>query len=377
MDKIIGSEFEIKEISEDGVTFEGWANKAVVDDMGDMMKFDRVDMRRYEKNPIILYNHNRDLPIGRALDKKITEQGLWIKAKISNSKDPFVSYVRDLVKEGILKTLSIGFEPKQEQRNSDGVNEIKEWRLNEISVVTLPANIDAEFALTAKALAEKNGVDYQKFLSGELSVKSTDEENTDTPPPAPTTPPPADDPEDKGCNPDKKPKECKPEETPEGKAEGESIQECLSRKIPKLIQEGKPREQAIAIAMQMCSEEGKCNLSSLPKEDLEALFAHAKQVSAPMQQAVPDLEVAYSPMTDLLKSQLAMLGEILNTLRTVSTQLSALAKTEEAGENEDVPPATTTPPPEGSPETETEGDSLQKAVELSNRIKGIVGRLGL
>jgi HK97 family phage prohead protease len=206
---------EIKSVkAEDGgaVSIEGWANKAVVDDVGDLMDFSAVDMKRYEKNPILLYNHDRNLPIGKVVEAKVEKDGLWVKALISNSKDVVVSYVRDLVKEGILKTFSIGFEPKKEDRK-DGVNVIKEWRLNEISIVTLPANIEAEFAL-AKSLGEAKSLDEARALV----LKAME-------PPPPPTPPEGE--EDKPEN---------KEPTDEAK---NAFQECVSAKIPKLIEEGR------------------------------------------------------------------------------------------------------------------------------------------
>ena len=150
--KKLFSTFTIKaseDSSSDGdVIIEGWANKAVVDDVGDLLKFDQVDMTRFKKNPILFYNHDRSIPVGKVLEHKLTEAGLWVKAVISKSKDPIVSMVRDLVREGILKTFSIGFEVHEEKFNRElNYNEITKWKLLELSVVTLPCNADAEFAL--------------------------------------------------------------------------------------------------------------------------------------------------------------------------------------------------------------------------------------
>lgn len=360
MDKILTGNMEVKAIGEDEVVFEGYANVGIVDDAGDLMKFDKVDMRRYDKNPVLLYNHNRDLPIGRAIERRLEEKGLWIKGKISNSKDPFVSYIRDLVKEGILKTLSIGFRTKKEMMNKSGVNEIMEWILDEISVVTLPCNMEAEFALAAKSLADKNGVDYERFVAGELAtvVKSQDENGDE--------PPKTGEEEGKGCDP-------KPEEEPKAAQAGESIQECISRKIPKLIEEGRDRDQAIAIALSMCSQEGKCSLESMTKEQVDSLFAHAKEVTAPIMQPVHDLSTEFSPTVDLLKSQLAMLGELVNAVRGISAQVAGLAKIEESSENGNEQQPQEPPSPPVEPQVPSE--EMQKALELSKRVAEIAKRI--
>ena len=43
---------------------EGWANKAVVDRGGDMIPKDAWDLKNYSKNPIILFSHDKNQPIG-------------------------------------------------------------------------------------------------------------------------------------------------------------------------------------------------------------------------------------------------------------------------------------------------------------------------
>lgn len=150
---------ELKASTEgDDVVIEGYANKRIVDSMGDLVEPGGVDLSRYKRNPIIFYNHDRYLPVGKATDIQVKDDGLWIKVVISKSKDAIVSLVRDMVREGILKTFSIGFQPMDETRAESGDhNVITKWMLHEVSVVTLPANVESEFAL-AKQLGEKRGV---------------------------------------------------------------------------------------------------------------------------------------------------------------------------------------------------------------------------
>lgn len=143
--------FELKTVGKD--TFiQGWANKAVVDRGKDVIHQAAWDTENFKKVPTILFNHDKDKPIGKAVDIRPTDQGLWIKAKLSNSKDPMISMVRDLVQEGMLNAFSVGFDAKDEQKNADGINEIKNAELYEVSVVTLPMNQDSTFDLSAKSL---------------------------------------------------------------------------------------------------------------------------------------------------------------------------------------------------------------------------------
>jgi len=353
---------EIKSIkSEDdaSVTVEGWANKAVIDDVGDLMNFEGLDMRRYKRNPILLYNHDRNLPVGKVIESKITPEGLWVKARISNSADKVVSYVRDLVKEGILKTFSIGFDPIDEQ-GKDGFNEITKWRLNEISIVTLPANIEAEFSL-AKSLQEAKTYDEAKALvmkamEGEMQEDEVVKPEND---------------QQKPENDEQKPEEQK-----------DAFQECISAKIPKLIEEGRAQDEAVAVAMSMCREEGKCDVSVMTKEAFEFARALAKdcaepkepeeksaeQVATPVPQPSNDSTNFGSPEMDLLKSQLALLGKISEQLGSMT---ALLAKQEEIVENK----------PE-NPEApvqvqETGAKELDDVAEIKKRIDGIVKSLGV
>lgn len=372
--KRIVREFDLKAVSEgDNVTVEGWANKAVVDDVGDLMKFDKVDLTRFKKNPILFYNHDKDLPLGKIKEVKVTPEGLWVKAILTKSeKLPLVSYIRDLVKEGILKTFSIGFEPKQENFNrADGYNEITEWRLNELSIVTLPANIDAEFAL-AKSL--NSAKDYSEAKSLVLKALRCGDCKSDEPKVEDTTQ-------------DNPPKEGESENEDEEKKKT-AFQECVSRKIPKLINEGKPEEQAVAIAMSMCREEGKCDVSIMSPEMFDLAFETAKGCKKPKKEeeeraegsegtkevpppppAVPvsqpsdDPSNFGSPHMDMLKSMLALMGKISEQLGAIQ---ALLEKEEEVGETDSGNPEL---PPENG---EASAKGLAKIAEIRGRIEALV-----
>lgn len=378
MKKVFHSEISEKSSNDNGdVTIAGWANKSVVDDVGDLMKFEDVDMSRFTKNPIVFFNHNRNIPVGKVIESKITDAGLWVKAVISKSKDPIVSMVRDLVAEGILKTFSIGFEVKEEKFNrADNYNEITKWKLNEISIVTLPANTDAEFALT-KSLegmsSEEARTAIMKALETQSNIK-TKESPEEGKEPCPK------------CG--KYPCECQQED--EEAKKKTAFQECVSAKIPKLVEEGKPEEQAVAIAMSMCREEGKCDISIMSAEMFDHAMGIAKGckkpkkedetpaksenrtqsekqdgtgVATPLPQASDDPTNFGSPQMDLMKAQLALLGKISVQVGEIQ---ALLEKDEGMGENENVNPA---PPPDNG---EASAKGLAKIAEIRGRIDALV-----
>lgn len=153
MKKICFEQFRVKTLSAgEDVLIEGFANKAVVDRGNDLIEPKAWKLDNYKKNPILLFAHDPGKPIGKAIDVKATEDGLVIKARLSRSKDPSVSLVRDLIKEGILNSFSVGFDAKYSEKSADGFNVIKDAELMEVSVVSIPMNQDSTFSVTAKDL---------------------------------------------------------------------------------------------------------------------------------------------------------------------------------------------------------------------------------
>lgn len=150
--------FEVKASGRD-VFIEGFGNKATVDRGDEIIATDAWDLENFKRNPIILFNHGMDklggTPIGKAVEVKPTEEGLYLKVKLSNSSAPDIQMVRDLVEERILKAFSVGFNPKQvDTVDIDGksVRKISKAELYEVSVVGVPMNQDSLFELSGKSL---------------------------------------------------------------------------------------------------------------------------------------------------------------------------------------------------------------------------------
>ena len=150
MEKIFNLTSTFKAFEEDdgGVHICGMASTHDEDRANDVIMAEawtKGGLANFEKNPIILFNHNYDKPIGRATGLKVTENGLELKAKISKSAP---DHVAELVKEGILGAFSVGFRVKDADYMSetDGLK-IKDAELFEVSVVSVPCNQAATFSL--------------------------------------------------------------------------------------------------------------------------------------------------------------------------------------------------------------------------------------
>ena len=150
MEKIFNltSTFKSHATDDGSVMIRGMASTSDFDRAGDSISGEawaKGGLKNFEKNPIILFNHDYDRPIGRATGLKVTESGLELEAKISKSAP---ANVCELVKEGILGAFSVGFRVKDADyiTETDGLK-IKDAELFEVSVVSVPCNQAATFSL--------------------------------------------------------------------------------------------------------------------------------------------------------------------------------------------------------------------------------------
>jgi uncharacterized protein len=103
----------------------------------------------------ILWQHDRDTPIGKPLSLRETDRGLEIVGKISETaqgKDVMV-----LLRDGVIDEMSIGFDPvkwtmdEPTKEGEEGLRHIHEVRLWEVSLVTFAANPDAKILTVHRA----------------------------------------------------------------------------------------------------------------------------------------------------------------------------------------------------------------------------------
>jgi HK97 family phage prohead protease len=139
----------------------GMASTNDFDRAGDTISPDawaKGGLRNFENNPIILFNHDYNKPIGRATGLKVTPNGLELEAKISKSAPESVC---DLVKDGVLGAFSVGFRVKDADylEETDGYK-IKDAELFEVSVVSVPCNQAATFSL---AKSFDSSEEYEAF----------------------------------------------------------------------------------------------------------------------------------------------------------------------------------------------------------------------
>jgi len=169
----IGSTFKAYEDGDD-LHITGMASTNSTDRVGDIIESEawtKGGLQNYLNNPVILFNHDYNQPIGRAISLGTNDNGLQLKAKIAKS----AGHVGELIKEGVLGAFSVGFRVKDAEymTETDGYK-IKDAELLEVSVVTVPANQAATFSL---AKSFNSDSEYEDFKKSFKTVDSLTESN--------------------------------------------------------------------------------------------------------------------------------------------------------------------------------------------------------
>jgi len=164
-----------------------------------------IDLSRYEKNPVVLYQHSMSNPIGKAVKIKVTEEGILAKTVFASTA--FAQDIFTLIKEGILNTFSIGFIPLKvlykgtneyeekakvlrkagriEKKQLDEAERIIEKALLfEYSIVSVPANEDALIeAVSTKSLSDETyeALHIEKPAEEEVQEENVEEEVQEKP----------------------------------------------------------------------------------------------------------------------------------------------------------------------------------------------------
>jgi HK97 family phage prohead protease len=150
---------------------------------GHILEPSGCDLTNYRANPIVLWQHNPDVPVGRAADLAI--EGDKIRSRIVFAPagvSPKADEVRGLVKNGIVSGVSVGFdvldsEPIDPQKPRGGQRFTK-WELLECSFCSVPADPGA--AVTARAQPqEKNNMTNTQTRAGKKLSAATKQQLDD------------------------------------------------------------------------------------------------------------------------------------------------------------------------------------------------------
>ena len=137
--------FRTEEYDEEQGIFSGYAAVCGnIDSGGDVIEpgaFTKTIAEGWERVKILALHNDCWLPIGRPLELREDSNGLFIKAKISDTS--MGRDIKVLLKDGVLNELSIGYDPVVFDYDEHGIRHLREVKLWEVSVVTWAMNPEA------------------------------------------------------------------------------------------------------------------------------------------------------------------------------------------------------------------------------------------
>ena len=174
-----------------------------VDRDDETVNTDNIDISSYEKNPILIWNHSFDKPIGRITKLTKDFRGLYVEGEVHRLKGEEDKY--EAVKKGLVVSFSIGFVPKEYDILAGDIVQITSAELVEISLAPVQSNPEALFrvigtkslGISVAELAKQNNIttdELKGICSNDTKGKNLDNvTNKSTEPPvAPAVEPKAD-----------------------------------------------------------------------------------------------------------------------------------------------------------------------------------------
>ncbi|WP_150291670.1 HK97 family phage prohead protease [Sphingobium estronivorans] len=152
----------IKATQDDQRVIEGWATTPTEDRMGDIV----MPRGASYKLPLpLLIDHNHSLAVGNVERVEVSDAGIKFTARIAKIAEPgeaknLVDKAWQLVKNGLRRSVSIGFRPLDHEPLAAGGKRFKKWEWLELSLVAVPAQADA--AITSAKAA--NGFTIRRII---------------------------------------------------------------------------------------------------------------------------------------------------------------------------------------------------------------------
>jgi len=140
-----------------------------IDHSGDVMVPSGFDLSVWNKNPQVLWQHNRDYTIGKGLQATKQANGLEVTCEIHEKAMEEQDFYK--IDKGLVTMFSVGFRTlKGEYKEIEGreVFFITKALLYEVSVVSIPANSESQFT-RIKSMNDGNFSAGDIYLSPESS----------------------------------------------------------------------------------------------------------------------------------------------------------------------------------------------------------------
>ena len=162
----INSSFETKAVKKGSKSLKiaGYANTITKDRAGDVVTAEAwaKGVENYRRNPVLLYQHKHDSPIGRVDKITVDKKGIFVEAAVSEAAERNQG-IQTLIRDGALKSFSVGFRVKDGKYNrEDDSMMITDVELMEISVVSVPCNQDSLFSIRKSFESDSDFEEFKK-----------------------------------------------------------------------------------------------------------------------------------------------------------------------------------------------------------------------
>lgn len=165
----------IKAAADEDRSFEAVITTNAVDRDHEVLLPEGMDATEWQRNPVIFWNHDYNIPIAKGTDLKRTKTqwtatGTIASRPTSHEGEWFPDTIRSLMQQEIVRGVSVGFAPMERRKPTpsdiDAFGKDVElvhhrWKLYEFSVTPLPANQEALITSVAKGLVPMTA--YEAF----------------------------------------------------------------------------------------------------------------------------------------------------------------------------------------------------------------------
>jgi HK97 family phage prohead protease/HK97 family phage major capsid protein len=145
------------------------------DRMDDVILSDGWDLANFKKNPIALFNHKSDFPIGKWKNLRVEDKQLRGKLELAPvGTSPRIDEIHKLIDAGILKAVSVGFKPVETKPRKESAwgSFYTKSELVETSLVSVPANPNAlAIAKSLKISPETLDLVFAKHGAKDTNIK--------------------------------------------------------------------------------------------------------------------------------------------------------------------------------------------------------------
>ncbi len=147
---------------------------ATPDRYDDVIVVDGWDLRNFRNNPIALFNHDPNFPIGRWENLSVRDGALRGHLRMApEGTSARIDEIRKLIEAKILRAVSVGFRPieTEPRRDAEFGNLYKRSELVETSLVAVPANPNA--LSVARSLKISDGTMKMVFAKHGMTDRSS------------------------------------------------------------------------------------------------------------------------------------------------------------------------------------------------------------